>query len=340
MKLATIERIIKLTPIEGADKIILATILGWEVVVKKMEFKVGDFCVYIPIDTQVDTTRSCFAFLSNGKKQNHIVRIKTTKLKGKWSQGLALPLNCLSSNIQYNESDDVSEQLGVTKYEKENISVSLGTTKKLIDFPTYYISKTDEDNLKTKYKVIEEFIDKKVYISQKMDGSSMTIIWDEPKENFLVCSRNLILESDSVMYQYVDKIKIKKKIVDFGHNLAIQGEFSGPKINGNSMGLKDYNFYVFTIKNLDTANFYGLEKIKEITEELGLQMVPIVGIYHIDESWTLEKFQTIANEQTYTQSNNKKVPGEGIVVRPIEPVFSQLLGKMLSVKIINQNYKD
>ena len=64
MKLASIEQVLEITPIEGADKIEIATVLGWQVVVKKNEYKKGDLCVYIPIDTTIDPTRDCFKFLA------------------------------------------------------------------------------------------------------------------------------------------------------------------------------------------------------------------------------------------------------------------------------------
>lgn len=341
MKLATIERILQLEPIQGADKILLAKILGWDVVVKKDEFAIGDLCVYIPIDTLVDPTRECFNFLACPENPTQLVRIKTTKIRRVWSQGLALPITCLTlqDKEELVESTDVSEQLGVKKYEKENICNPDGTAK-YTEFPVYYISKTDEDNLKTKHTTLQEFVGQKVCITQKMDGSSSTVIYNGNKEEFLVCSRNLVVDSESVMSQYFSKVGLKDRMINYGVNLAIQGEFSGPKINGNSMGLTSFKFYVFTIKNLDTGIFYGLDGIKKITDDLGMQMVPIVGIYYIDDTWTIDKFQSIANAQEYTQSNGKKVPGEGIVVRPVEPRFSQTLGKMLSVKIINQKYKD
>jgi hypothetical protein len=41
-KLAHIEVIESLTPIPGADKIEVAQVLGWQCVVKKGEFKVGE----------------------------------------------------------------------------------------------------------------------------------------------------------------------------------------------------------------------------------------------------------------------------------------------------------
>lgn len=45
-KLASIQKIKALDPIEGADAIERASVLGWQLVVKKDEFKVGDLCVY------------------------------------------------------------------------------------------------------------------------------------------------------------------------------------------------------------------------------------------------------------------------------------------------------
>ena len=45
-KLASIPVIKELTPISGADAILCAKVLGWECVVKKTEFNVGDKCVY------------------------------------------------------------------------------------------------------------------------------------------------------------------------------------------------------------------------------------------------------------------------------------------------------
>ena len=41
-KLASIQRIKSFETIEGADAIVKATVLGWHLVMKKDEFKVGD----------------------------------------------------------------------------------------------------------------------------------------------------------------------------------------------------------------------------------------------------------------------------------------------------------
>ena len=52
-KLAHIEKVEKIEPIEGADRIVKIEVLGWECVAKKGEFKEGDLCVYIEIDSKL-----------------------------------------------------------------------------------------------------------------------------------------------------------------------------------------------------------------------------------------------------------------------------------------------
>jgi len=82
-KLATIQKIKSLEPIPEADKIEKAIVLGWQLVVKKGDFKVGDYCVYCEIDS-VLPERPEYEFLRPRK-----FRIKTAKLRGQISQGIA-----------------------------------------------------------------------------------------------------------------------------------------------------------------------------------------------------------------------------------------------------------
>ena len=50
-KLASVQIVSGLAPIPGADAILVANVLGWQCVVKKTEFQVGDKCVYFEIDS-------------------------------------------------------------------------------------------------------------------------------------------------------------------------------------------------------------------------------------------------------------------------------------------------
>lgn len=81
-KLASIQKIKALEPIEGADAIERAQVLGWSVVVKKGDFKVDDFIVYCEIDS-IMPKREEFSFLEKAK-----YRIKTIRLRGQISSGI------------------------------------------------------------------------------------------------------------------------------------------------------------------------------------------------------------------------------------------------------------
>lgn len=50
-KLASIRTLDALGPIEAADNILRARVTGWETVVNKAEFSVGDRCVFFEIDS-------------------------------------------------------------------------------------------------------------------------------------------------------------------------------------------------------------------------------------------------------------------------------------------------
>jgi len=343
MKLATIEQVTEFTPINGADRIELATVLGWNIIVKKGEFKIGDLCVYIPIDTTVDPTRPYFDFLKDTKQPEKRVRINTMKMRGVYSQGIVLPLDILSglTNDVLEIGMDVGELLGIEKYEKDNpfvISRANSNAHNFTLFPTNIIHKTDEDNLRSKTVLLKEIRNNEAYITLKMDGCSMTLIFNN--DELTVCSRNYVVEKDNVMWQYIEKEKFKNRLDEFGKNIVIQGGFCGPKINKNQMGFINYQFYVFNVKEIDSNKFLGMEDIKNVCEKLQLKMVPVLDVITVDDTWTVGTFQQLANKVVYTLPNKKTVPGEGIVVRPVNPIFSPIIYKYLSFKIINQIYKD
>jgi len=153
-KLATIAVIDEIHEHPNADTLELARIRGWQVVVKKGEFQPKDLCVYCEIDSLMPE-RSEFAFLEPRK-----YRIKTTKLRGQVSQGIAFSLNILPGNIEvvngikrltYNREAvnlspgaDVTELLGVEKYDPP-IPACLGGIAEG-NFPSHSI-KTDEERI-------------------------------------------------------------------------------------------------------------------------------------------------------------------------------------------------
>ena len=114
--LAHIEKVTNIRSIEGADNIEQVYVLGWNIIVKKGEFKEGDKCVYIEIDSRVPDTDPRFEFLS---KKGY--KIKTMKL-GKFgviSQGIIFPISDFPEIEKYNVGEDVTDILKISKIETE-----------------------------------------------------------------------------------------------------------------------------------------------------------------------------------------------------------------------------
>ncbi len=113
-KLASIQKIVDLRPIEGADFIEQATVLGWNVIVKKGDFALWDLCVFFEIDSLLPADNPEFSFM-----EKHRFKVRTMKMKGVVSQGLALSMEILPkmSSESYFEGDDVTALLNISKYE-------------------------------------------------------------------------------------------------------------------------------------------------------------------------------------------------------------------------------
>lgn len=102
-KLASIKTVGQIIPIEGRDKIELAMIDGWSVIVKKEEFKTGDLCVYVEIDSVLPEKEE-FEFL-----RSKSFRIKTMKMAGVVSSGIAFPLDILKNfgQLLFNSNGEI-----------------------------------------------------------------------------------------------------------------------------------------------------------------------------------------------------------------------------------------
>jgi len=177
-KLATVRIITDIRPIEGADKIELASVGGWNVVVAKdVGHKVNDMVIYCEIDSFLPI-REEFEFLrkSSYKKMGDQegFRLKTIKLRGQVSQGLILPIHVLPLGEMVHEGQDVTEMLGIVKYEPPIPAELAGKVKG--QFPSF-LQKTDEErvqNLVNEYEKYKLTSSHQFYVTEKLDGSSST----------------------------------------------------------------------------------------------------------------------------------------------------------------------
>lgn len=114
--LAYIAKITQIEPIEGADRIVYATINdGWKVVVSKSDgFEVGQNVIYIEIDSRVPDIPQ-FEFLRDRK-----FKVKTIKLRGVYSQGLVVPVGLFPELKGKKLGEDVADDIGIIYHVPED----------------------------------------------------------------------------------------------------------------------------------------------------------------------------------------------------------------------------
>lgn len=152
-KLASIQEVKSVEPIEGADRIELAHVLGWQCVVNKGQFKAGDLAVYFEIDSFLPVRKE-FEFLrktcfTTSTLLGEGFKLKTKKFKGRISQGLLLPVSTFPE-IQFPRiGDDVTEILSVRKWGVSNLMLLFDPwqVSESVDGDFMISSKLDSDSL-------------------------------------------------------------------------------------------------------------------------------------------------------------------------------------------------
>lgn len=336
-KLASVQVIDSIENIEHADKIVKAKIMGWDVIIRKGEFKPKDLCVFFEIDSILPDVE--WSKFMKSKKY----RVKTYKIRGILSQGLALPINILGENTgPYEVGDDVTKFLGVTKH--ENSDRQLSEQRKTVGkFPTF-IPKTDEIRIQSALGMLEELKEMDFYYSTKYDGSSGTFY--NLNDKHYICSRNLIVDVsprgsvvDSTINNRYTRVSRKYNLQYLPNNFAIQGEVCGPKIQGNKLKLKENDLFVFDVYDMSKNHYLNYNELLDFCEIWGLQTVEIERVVFQNENnyfdVSLDNF-LLAAKGNYP---NTDVIREGIVVRPlIERRSITLKHERFSFKVINNDY--
>jgi len=359
-KLATIQKIREIMPIEGADSIEIAVVNSWKVVTKKGEYNTGDLCIYCEIDSFLPVKeefeflrKSSYRKLSDGSEGFHL---KTIKLRGQISQGLILPLSTLNSKNQEDsemtigisqqpwgdqlqlgpyddalvieEGVDVTSILGIIKYEPPIPASLAGKVKG--NFPSF-LRKTDEERIQNMTKDFQNMKSNSYYITEKLDGSSATFYFRNGE--FGVCSRNLdLLETpDNTFWKVARELFIEEKLGTLEENFAIQGELIGEGIQGNPYKIKGQIVKIFNIFNIDKNEYLSLDEMEEFllkinADQKHLELVPVLDReYKLPE--TIEEVLAYAESSSELNRNTKR---EGVVIRNTD--------KSVSFKAISNSF--
>lgn len=361
-KLVTIQQVTAITDIPGADLIASATIQGWQVIVKKSEFKVNDLCLFFEIDSFLPLEPR-YEFLKRTTKFDgkEGYRLKTMKMKGTLSQGLALPLVMFPEITSPQQDFDYSKLLNVIKYDNEQQEYSqkpgLKAGKPRGSFPLF-IPKTDQERIQNLTHLFTTHQDHEFEETLKLDGSSMTcykvykplsflakvLSWfgkPQPTHHFGVCSRNLELSREanqvttfnnqgktseynqSDFWKTAIKLDIESKL-PIGY--AVQGELIGPKIQANHEKVTALDYFIFDVFDIEAGMYLLPKERQDFCKQYNLKHVPITNENFKPLSLTLEELL----KHVDTESMNPNTVSEGRVYKS--------LTSQLSFKVINNKY--
>lgn len=330
-KLARVVKIDTIIQIEGAERIELAMIGGWQVVVKKGLYQPGSLAVYFEVDSMLPTDLPCFSDLTNISSKllfevngRPYARIKTAKMMKQLSQGYCLPLSEVPAGIAIPDVDgDMTKFLGVIKYEKaeeKSLNNTGGNvTQKTRTFPSF-IPKTDQNRVQNIVPRFMQAVENGEVFEKsfKLDGSSLTAWIKDGKLG--VASRNVAFNPVSEKRTFIETLKhylvdqVWNKGMSFsrakwepvipandnaftkmaygagliimlqefyattGRSIAIQGEMVGPSIQKNFEGVKQNEFFVFDIYDIDEKKYLLPEERQDIIAKYSLRSVPVEGI--------------------------------------------------------------
>lgn len=361
-KLASIQVISDLQPVPNSNNLLVATVLGWKVVVSKNEnFKIGDRVVYFEIDSCLPTGVPEYEFLRKTSYRNspilgEVFRLKTIKLRGQISQGLILPIevcfkDCMPlPGMDFEVGEDVTDLLNIKKWEVPEVAGLGGSTK---GQRPGWIEKSDETRIQSDPELLEAFRNIEYYITTKYDGSSHFIAIDD-ENKFHFGSHNLELmptpDKEGSFSKWLTDRNIPEKLLSVKNyfnatRFYVIGEWCGAGIQKNKLSLQKPCWYPFTA-NADGRRL-TLAELDKVCEMLEINHVEVEEI-----GFDLPaKYPTIDDLLARASENRKHVyPGqpEGIVIRPTMSYYTRKVStpegikeypnQLLSMKVINNKY--
>lgn len=316
-QLATYETISEIRDIPNADAIEVARVRGWDVVVSKGEFNVGDEVVYFELDSALPLDDERFSFLGprgtrpiDGKNY-HV--LSTVRLRGQFSQGLVLPAELFP------------ELPDIFKYEKPIPPSMAGRAEGA--YPIELAPKTDAERIQNLGKYIDKINELDWTATEKIDGTSTSFI-NDPQGKIRVAGRNWELSIDhDERAQFATDNDIWSHIPT---SCTLQGEYFGEGIQNNSLAIKGRDFRAFSL-------WYSGDGIPKVVpfhkwpEGLKKWQVPVLDLKLPS---TVDEIVEQANKLK-SQINPQK-NAEGIVWHTPEP--HQFLGGRTGFKSINNQW--
>jgi len=355
-----VTKILKIKAHENADKLEIATVFGFDVIVSKGTYKEGDKVLYIPVDSILPHPVEV-KLLGNSKIKLNKGRVRACKIRGVVSNGMLSNPELLGlTNVKVEE--DCAEKLGIKKYDpnpqRPNRNKPGGRVFKSKDHPLFH-SYNGINNIKWYPELFK--VDEIVVVEEKTHGTNSRYsilpyttetLWRKFKKligltpefeknygsNNVQISRKFSYTGfygTDVYGEVGNRLKIFDKIKP---NEIVYGEIIGPGIQKNyHYGHTEHHFVLFDVKVYDektkTMTWLNAEEVTVYAKERGFTRTPILYIGPFDIE-LIEKLSS--GPSTYDPTEKVK---EGIVIKSLyEYNYEHMKSGRKSVKWINNDY--
>ena len=311
--LAHVERVTDIIPIERADSIEAARVLGWTIVVRKGDFSVGDLVVYVEPDSVIPKNHPGFEDVKVAKG-----RVKTRSILGQLSQGLILPVDNFPEISERAEGLDVTELIGITKYEEYQ---PVGNSAIIGEFDSRFAPKSDAERIQNLVDYWDIIRATRWVPTVKIDGTSRTLVHEA--DQFHLFSRNKEVALTDPGFNAAEKAGL----LDLPDGYTAQFELVGPGVQGNRQCLPGQQTKTF-------AMYYHGEKLR-----FGDWPITPESVIRASDDYLPNRWETVDDLIVFISETCRDYYSPGHVDEGIVYHFDDEPAKALPFFDRNQNFK-
>jgi RNA ligase (TIGR02306 family) len=298
----------------NADTLSLVKVWGYTVVCKTENYINHSHAAYVPVDTVVGNTPE-FEFLGDKK------RIKAARLRGIYSEGLLVP-----PRAHWRVGDDVTEELGCTKWEEPEEPVKIGGDSE--SQPGWFHIYTDLENYKRYSWVIPD--GEEVVLTEKIHGCNARYAYWEDR---LWCGSHKFAKKfheDNLWWRVAITQDLEAKLKAFP-GYILHGEVFG-QVQDLKYGAKpgELFFRAFDISTVQSRRYLNYDEFVDLAGKMNIPVAPV--LYR--GPWSKELLSHADGNTTLNGAVNIR---EGFVVRPVVE-RQEHMGRVI-LKVISPAYR-
>jgi RNA ligase (TIGR02306 family) len=317
---------IEIFPHPNADLLELAKVDDYRCVVKKGEFKTGDLVAYIPEAAIVPENLLAEMGLTGrlaGPEKN---RVKAVKLRGELSQGLVL-----AARPHWQEGDDVTAELGITKWIPP---IPVHLAGELAPAPEGWHGYTDIENIKRYPHVLQP--GEEVVATEKVHGTCTLLgllggVRAMSSKGYGAGGKVIKEDEKNLYWRMARKYNLFEKLEGLGGAIMLFGETFGAGVQDLGYGIQKGEPGYFAFDMSINGRYLDFDDFAKICAERDVPMAHVL-------------YRGPFGPETLAHANGKETMSgrsmhmrEGIVIRPIKERYEHDIGRVI-LKSVNEAY--